>query len=178
MVVPPLLIMVAGNSGVGKSTMCKYVCDLFTELNFIRSYTNRPLRDDLDRWTHIQLSDDEMDEVWDSDDVIARTIYGGYRYVTTSSMLSKYNIGIFDEESIKSMKDNYYPKDYRMYAIKIVRDVDDIDIKRVIRDKGKYKLSDEYFDYIIYNNMSLYLFYEKAKLAVDDIFKMYRRGLE
>lgn len=176
--VPPLLIMVSGDSGVGKSTMCKYVCDLFTELNFIRSYTNRPLRDDLDKWTHVFLSDDEINEVWDSDSVLARTVYGGYKYVTTVDMLGNYNIGIFDDKSIKKLKDTYYPKDYRMFAVKIVRSVDDIDIKRVIRDKDKYKLSDEYFDYVIYNNMSIDLFYEKAKLAVADIIKMYKRGLE
>lgn len=91
-----------GPSGSGKSAI---VDSLSTEYGLVtvQSYTERPRRTVLERG-HIFVSPEEFDRL---EDLVAYTLYNGYRYGVPSQMIDDSDLYVIDPAGIEYLKHNY-----------------------------------------------------------------------
>lgn len=95
-----MLYCVVGPSGSGKSTLVE-------ELNKLGykspdSYTTRPKRNPQEKG-HTFISDNEFDRL---EDVVAFTVFNGYRYCVTKQMLQDCDFYIVDPPGVETLKIN------------------------------------------------------------------------
>ena len=157
----PLIICIVGDSGCGKTYMAHYLCTKH-DIPFLTSMTTRPRRDDEDSGVdHSFITQERMNEVKDSGDILAYTKYGDYEYCTTKSMIKGLNICsyVIDESGLKDLIANH-SSEYGI--IKVYIEMSDekkkeigISQERIDRDKKRERLDESEYHYVIENNGTL-----------------------
>lgn len=106
----PLFLFV-GKSASGKTTIANMLeADGYTQVN---SYTTRP-----PRYTgeigHTFISEEKYDEL---QNIVASTIYNGYKYCTTLEQIQKADIYVVDIEGVRTLIENYELLNRPIYII-------------------------------------------------------------
>lgn len=95
----PLYLFV-GKSASGKTTIANMLeADGYTQVS---SYTTRPPRYESEIG-HTFVSDEEYDKL---ENIVASTLYNGYRYCTTLEQLQKVDIYVVDIEGVRTLMEN------------------------------------------------------------------------
>lgn len=98
------IILIVGESGSGKDTLVNAVCDKYGYTK-VKSYTTRPQRKDIkDKQSHIFVTDEEFDNL---KNLVAYTVFNGYRYGATAEQVEQADFYIIDCEGIKYFKEHY-----------------------------------------------------------------------
>lgn len=96
----PLYLFV-GKSASGKTTIANMLeTDGYTQVS---SYTTRAPRYE-GEIGHTFISEEEYDKL---ENIIASTLYNGYRYCTTLEQLQKVDLYVVDIEGVRTLMDNY-----------------------------------------------------------------------
>jgi len=96
----PLFLFV-GKSASGKTTIANMLeADGYTQVS---SYTTRAPRYE-GEIGHTFVSDEEYDKL---ENIMASTLYNGYRYCTTLEQLQKVDLYVVDVEGVRTLLDNY-----------------------------------------------------------------------
>lgn len=97
--------IVVGRSGAGKDYLTNYLCEELG-LKQLLSYTTRPKRF-ADESTHIFITDEEAQHIISTQDIIAYTEIGQYKYFGTYQQFIESDIYIVDKQGIDYLKINY-----------------------------------------------------------------------
>lgn len=110
------MIVITGRTRSGKDTVAKYLVENLG-YKFIVTYTDRPMRKtEQDGREHHFITEEEMDELFKSDDVVLRTHivdpvlqkeiagYKGYRYCTKSADLTDESVIILDTNGVRDLE--------------------------------------------------------------------------
>lgn len=125
-----VLFCVVGKSASGKDTLCRLVKERLG-YDSICSFTDRPMRaGEVNGREHYFLSKEEMDEVLNTQHVLAKTQIGEYRYcATVESITATTRFYVVDPEGIKYLKE--HADELGIYPYIIYIDVqDDVRCKR------------------------------------------------
>lgn len=96
----PLYLFV-GKSASGKTTIANMLeANGYAQVN---SYTTRPPRYE-GEIGHTFVTDEEYDKL---ENIMASTLYNGYRYCTTLDQLQKVDIYVVDIEGVRTLMENY-----------------------------------------------------------------------
>jgi guanylate kinase len=162
------IICIVGESGVGKTHLAEYL-DNKWGIPMIESRTTRAPRYEGEKG-HTFVSDEEFDS-YDKNDMLAFTEFGGKRYCCLSGDVSAdITTYVIDEFGLQYLKEHFSHK-YSIFAVRIY--AVDSEIKkrvsqeRIDRDKGKFTLSADHFDYLLENDYS-----EKM---VDKYYDLYKK---
>lgn len=169
----PLIICIVGESGSGKTHLANYLEDKYG-VEFIESRTTRPPREPHERG-HMFVSDEEFD-TYPKEDMIAHTEFGGYRYACLVKDVSEdANAYVIDEFGLQYLRKNFGSK-FLIFAVRVFADDHLLDARvepeRRDRDKGKFSLTAEHFDYYMDNDFtdSMYQKYDALyKYIMNDI---------
>jgi len=151
----PLIICIVGESGTGKTYLTSYLEDKYG-IPLIESRTTRPPRTPDERG-HLFETEQEFQQ-HDERDMIAYTRFGEHRYCCLKQDVShpvmSYTI---DEYGMKYLK-SHFSDDFRIFAVRMFADEHELSSRvtpeRRARDKGKFTLSEDYYDYFIHNDYS------------------------
>lgn len=127
------IVLIAGVSGSGKTTICQKLCSN-KQYNFIHSYTDRPKRQ-TSEWGHNFVSPSRMNDILKrQDDIAAQTTIDDKRYCALFEQFSttKTNIYIVDDYGIKDII-KVFP-DAQIMTILIYREEIEVDCIRQGRD--------------------------------------------
>lgn len=117
--------LIVAESGAGKDTLVdKLVSDL--KLKKLISYATRPIRteDVNDKYKHTFITDSEADELLKTEQIIAYTKIGDYRYFATMKQFIESDIYIIDPIGVEYLKlHNKGNKDINIITIYIKVDV-------------------------------------------------------
>lgn len=106
----PLFLFV-GKSASGKTTIANMLeADGYTQVS---SYTTRPPRYE-GEIGHTFVSDEEYDKL---ENIMASTLYNGYRYCTTLEQLQKVDLYVVDVEGVRTLLDNYDKLNRKIYVM-------------------------------------------------------------
>ena len=124
-----IIIAIVGNSGVGKTSLVEQLCKEKNYFNLINSFTDRPVRNEKTDIGHVFVNKLFMDEIFDDEEVVAKTTFGNYRYCSMryQFLSAYYNLYIVDNQGIIDLKQ--YEKeheDVELVIIRIVRRIEDI----------------------------------------------------
>lgn len=98
------IVLISGMSGVGKTTICKNLCERYDDkFNFVNSYTDRERRTPKE-WGHEFVDTQMMDALLKSSDIVARTDINQYRYCTLKSQFDKNKINLYTVD-VKGIND-------------------------------------------------------------------------
>lgn len=129
------ILLLFGDSGVGKTTLMKQLCDSFPfQFHPILSYTDRPMREE-NEYGHIFLSKEKMQDTIKSAGVVAKTEIAGFFYCATADQFvdDKINIYIIDKDGYEMVYKNFF--DENIITIYLQREIDknDFDDDRINR---------------------------------------------
>ena len=153
----PVIVCIVGESGSGKSLMAEWFEKLF-HYNLIVSYTTRPMRSPNEKG-HTFI-DDAMFDTFSHDDMIAYTKFGDYRYCCLKQDVQDYNTYVIDENGLQMLREKYSDT-YHIYAIRVYAKpvkgllTDFASSERILRDKGRFTMSDNEFDFVFKNSYDL-----------------------
>jgi len=146
----PLVLCIVGESGSGKSMVANYIRKYGFKL--IESYTTRPRRSAIEGG-HTFISESEFDKI-KKEDMIAYTEFGKCRYCCCKKDVSLLSGYVIDEFGLKYLKENfsdvYDIKSLRLHRLEENR-IKSVGQERVNRDKGKFTMTDDEFDFVIDN---------------------------
>lgn len=156
-----IIILLVGKSGVGKSTLARYMVEHYGWKEVL-SYTTRPPRYNNEK-THIFVDDKEFDELKTNNHICAYTEFDGHRYCATTKQINNADIYVVDPDGVE-----YFLREYKSIKVPVVvylKADDDLLIERMRKrgdseekikarienDKIKFKPCDgEYYtDYVI-----------------------------
>lgn len=113
---------IMGRSASGKTTISRELSKKMN-INIIKSYTTRPMRDgeNIQTSDHIFISENEVSKY--KNDFAAYTEINGYKYFTTLSMLRKESAWIYviDPNGYGTLKNNLNPDEFDLLPIYIER---------------------------------------------------------
>lgn len=146
----PLIICVLGESGCGKTSLCEYIEQVYGVL-MIQSYTDRPKRHESEEG-HVFLDASEYD-LLRRKDMIARTVFGQYRYCCLKQDVKMQNTYTIDESGWLMLLSKYRHK-YNIVSIRVkcdmaIRELRVKNPERITRDIGKFTLPDNYFNFVL-----------------------------
>lgn len=157
-----MIVLIVGDSGVGKSTIVSKILNKLDNVNLVKSYTTREKRNVFDD-DHIFIND--MDEV--DGNIIASTIINGNFYGASDKQFyeNMINLYIVDDKGVMDIKK--YFKNEIILTLKIERNPKNIKIpiERKNRKIKKYNIS---YDEIIYNDYHI-------DNAVDEVIKCIKK---
>ena len=88
------IVLIAGRSGVGKSTIFEELSKNTEKYNPILSYTDRPKRKD-EKEGHIFVDSAFMDALLERKDVVAQTQIDEYRYCTLYPQFDEHKVNLY-----------------------------------------------------------------------------------
>lgn len=146
------ILCIVGKSGVGKDYIAGYLNKVF-DIRTVVSFTTRyKRRGEVDNKEHIFISDKKADQLLkDKEDILAYTMYGGFRYFTLKSQLNEgWNAYIIDEKGLEYLKANH-SEEFGIKVLKVVSNIDrNVDDFRTKRDSERGILNG--FDSIMFND--------------------------
>lgn len=150
------ILCIVGESGVGK-TLCSLHLKNFCDANVICSFTTRPPRE-----TEVEGRDHHfIDIVPPKEELLAYTIYGGYKYYATKSQVfGPCTVYVVDEKGLLDLKERFDGTDeFDIYSVYITRSVENrkssgVYEDRMRRDATRTRLDLDFFNYILENNDS------------------------
>lgn len=160
------IIGVVGASGSGKTSIINRLHKRYPRLfNIVNSCTERPKRH-INEQGHLFLSKEGMDIVYNSNSVVAKTVYGGYRYCSIIHQFDEYkaNLYVVDNQGVKDLKEYFKGEDYNVLIVKIIRHNINVDEDRINRDTV---IDDSLVDFTITNNSSLSCAVMKFMMKLD-----------
>ena len=142
-----MIVLIIGDSGVGKSTIVSRLSTSLENINIVKSYTTRPKRNIYDD-DHTFI--DSVDEI--NDKVVASTIINNHFYGASEKQFKKgmINVYIVDDKGVVDVK-NFF-SDELIVTIHINRNNITVPIARKNRRIEKLNLS---YDEEIYNDGSI-----------------------
>ena len=154
------IILLAGQSGCGKTSVGRELAKNEDKYNLIQSYTDRQMRE-TNEYGHTFVNSKEMDFLLKRDDVVASTQIREKRYCTIKSQFDKdkINIYIVDAHGINDTIEAFPRAD--IMTILIMRDSIDVESERVERDVAIPLRED--VDFLINNDTSI----ESAAATID-----------
>lgn len=157
------ILLLTGASGSGKTTIGRSLNKNNSNFNFIRSFTDRPRRNNEYQTDHHFISKRIMNLML-TYEIVASTTVDGYRYCTTYSQFDdhKINIYIVDKKGIEDTKNIF--KDAQIFSVLVKRDNINIDQSR----KKRYIVipDAEDVDFVLENNANLPKVVENLKQKV------------
>ena len=146
------IILLAGQSGSGKTSIGRELAKNEDKYNFVHSYTDRQMRE-TNEYGHTFVNSKEMDLLLKRDDIVASTQIKEKRYCTIKSQFDKDRINIYTVD-VNGINDTIkaFPRADIM-SILIMRDGIDIESERVERDVAIPRRED--VDFLINNNTSI-----------------------
>lgn len=149
----PRILCIIGESGVGKTTVSNYIEQRYG-IHAIKSYTDRPRRFDGENG-HIFLTGKQFNNIY-VDDMIAFTTFGGYRYCCKKDDVDKTNTYVIDEDGLRMLKYKYGSV-YDIVSLRLRCSPHELyrrsDVQRRARDKGRFTMQDNDFDFVIDTTM-------------------------
>jgi hypothetical protein len=97
--------IIAGRTSSGKDYLTNYLCATFGFKQLL-SYTTRPKRFDTEN-THIFITDEEEQNILNTQSIIAYTGIGQYKYFGTYQQFIESDIYIVDKQGIDYLKQNF-----------------------------------------------------------------------
>lgn len=177
------IILIVGETACGKDTLTKYLKEAHG-LRAVCSYTTREKRpSETEGKEHYFITDSKADRILDSEEIVAYTKIGNFRYFATKSELEKSDIYIIDPNGIAYLKENH--PDVIPYIVYVTCDKeiaishaakrgDDKDVlsKRIEAEKEQFEtfVKNKGYDRIILNNKTLDDLYREA----DDLASVYQ----
>ncbi len=125
------ILVLAGPSAVGKTTVMKKILDVHAEFEFVRSATTREVRNDSHKSEYIYLSKSEFWARIENGEMLEYTEFGGNFYGTPASELERiFEEGripllILDINGVKSLKSGSFG--FETYAVYITADINLLD---------------------------------------------------
>lgn len=125
------VLVIAGPSAVGKTTVMKRILKLYPEFEFVRSATTREARNDSHKSEYIYLSVDEFKKRASAGKMLEYTEFGGNFYGTPASEIERiFGHGripllILDINGVKSLKGGEF--DFEAYSVYITADIEALD---------------------------------------------------
>ena len=125
------ILVLAGPSAVGKTTVMKEILEKYPEFEFVRSATTREVRNDSHKSEYIYLSKDEFCTLIEAGGVLEYTEYGGNFYGTPSSEIErilgngKIPMLILDINGVETLKS--VPRSFKVVAVYITADAELLD---------------------------------------------------
>lgn len=100
------VILIVGDSGVGKSTLAQYLKENYN-FNIVKSYTTRSKRN-FDDNDHMFISQETADEMLCGDDIVAHTRINDCDYFSSvfDFRLDKTNVYIVDKKGVDDIRRN------------------------------------------------------------------------
>lgn len=155
-----MIVCIVGPSGSGKTHLATYLEDKYG-IPMIESRTTRKRRSPNESG-HTFVSDEEFD-TYLKEDMLAYTEWeqeDGFlaRYCCLKKDVSSKIVSyVIDEYGLEYLKKNFH-ENYVIFAVRMFADEHRlsqvVSKERRRRDKGKFNLSDEHFDYFIDNDYS------------------------
>lgn len=133
-------VIIAGPSGVGKTTVADALIERLENLEMSRSATTRARRGDGRDDEYIYLTKDEFFGAISAGDMAEHAEYGGNLYGTRKSELArihgegKHPILVLEYNGVKSLKESL---DYPVLAFYVYESLDAIEARLRLRDAGK-----------------------------------------
>lgn len=126
------ILIIAGPSAVGKTTVAHRILEKNTSFEYVRSVTTRPSRNDTYGAEYIYVDDEGFDRLVASGGLLEYTEYAGFRYGTPISEIDrickngKAPLLILDLKGVSSVKSRE-GKDFSACAVYIYDELDTID---------------------------------------------------
>jgi len=127
------VLVIAGPSAVGKTTVMKRILELYPEFELVRSATTRAKRLDAHESEYIYLSVEEFKNRVSNGKMLEYTEFGGNFYGTPASEIErifgegKIPLLILDINGVKSLKSK--SGDFITYAVYILADIEVLDAR-------------------------------------------------
>ena len=141
------ILLLTGESGVGKTTISKKLCE-DNQLQEVISFTTRQPRNKDDK-DHFYIDKKDVWFCFLAGDIVASTVFGGELYFASSNhfLEDKINVYVVDELGVLDTVNYWLPRGADIYVVKIVSD------RECDRKHRDYQiLADECFDLIIEND--------------------------
>lgn len=155
-----IVLLLNGESGVGKTTIAKRLCEK-RNYNYIKSYTTRSPRDENDD-EHIYVENEVAVGMLMNEDVMASTVFGGYVYFTLAEQFKDDMVNVYVVDDLGVCDTINYMRDWEDTGYVVIRIKSNRDCNRKSRDYSFMK--DDYF--ILYDNDG------ELEDVVDDIHKL------
>ena len=112
----PIFLFV-GKSASGKTT----IADMLGKDGYsqVYSYTTRPKRHE-NEIGHTFITDEEYDKL---ENIVASTLYNGYRYCTTLEQIQEADIYVIDIPGVETLMENYYKLNRKVHVLYFDADV-------------------------------------------------------
>lgn len=173
------IICIVGKTGRGKDTLAKRIRK---ELGIpsVCSFTTRPIRDgETNGVEHYFVSEDDMDNIVKSKEMIAFTEIAGYRYCAiVEDLLYDEIIYIIDPKGLKYLKDNFSHK-YSIFTVELWADDSVIDERIKLRgdnwDTYLERCEREREDFDTFHNSKDYDISIPADSDIDKVFSDFYR---
>lgn len=154
------IILLAGQSGSGKTSIGKELAKNEEKYSFVHSYTDRPMRES-DEWGHTFVESKHMDLLLERNDIVASTQIKEKRYCTIKSQFDKDKINIYTVD-VNGINDTLkaFPRADIMTVL-LRRNSMDIKDERIERDVAVPPRED--VDFLIENDTTI----ESAAATID-----------
>lgn len=127
------ILVLAGPSAVGKTTVMKEILEKYPEFEFVRSATTREVRNDSHKSEYIYLSRSEFSDRVEKGEMLEHTEFGGNLYGTPASEIERiFTAGrvpllILDINGVKSLRCGNF--DFEVCSVYITADLEVLDAR-------------------------------------------------
>lgn len=170
-----LIIAIVGESGTGKNKTAEMI-RLFFKIPEVVSFTTRlPRPGEKNGREHYFVSNGDYIRT-PKEDFLAYTEFGGNHYWSSKkeilSMDSKIVTYVIDEDGLKTLQETASKDQFSIVTIRVHRPNFMIDKFRTSRNKGRFTMKDEEFDYVINNDKGIPKLVYQLKQIIPNIKKL------
>lgn len=153
------ILVIAGASGVGKTTIAARLLSEYSEFGFVRSVTTRAPRGDGHDGEYIYKSREELLSLIEENALLEYMEYGENMYGTPAAELErifgegKIPLLILDIEGVKSLRKR--KNDFLPIIIYIWESLDNIEKRLYLRDLGENPTAEKFLSFVKRKNANL-----------------------